>query len=103
MIRGSAVAVVVTLSKGYDLEYVWRHMTPGLTPGRTGYYIGAAAVYGELLAADLGADRDRKLELRAEAARRSVHGQLVAAEPHATAERKQELADGRSQGTAGGP
>ncbi len=31
------VAVVVTLSKGYDLEYMWRQTSPGAQMSAAGY------------------------------------------------------------------
>jgi conjugative relaxase-like TrwC/TraI family protein len=46
--RGLVVAVVVTLSKGYDLEYVWRQVTPAAAMDPAGgYYIRAVEEGGE--------------------------------------------------------
>lgn len=36
------VAVVATLSKGYDLDYVWRQACEGAARDPAGYYIRAA-------------------------------------------------------------
>ena len=36
------MAVIATLSKGYDLDYIWRQVDRGLAPRtRAGYYIQA--------------------------------------------------------------
>lgn len=39
---GAVVAVVATLSKGYDLDYVWRQACEGAARDPAGYYIRAA-------------------------------------------------------------
>ena len=41
------MAVVVTLSKGYDLEYIWRQVDMGAVKSAAGYYIQAAEGGGE--------------------------------------------------------
>jgi hypothetical protein len=41
------LAVVATLTKGYDLDYIWRHVDRSATKDATGYYIQASEVGGE--------------------------------------------------------
>jgi len=41
------VAVVATLSKGYDLEYVWKQVDRGPAKDAAGYYIQASESGGE--------------------------------------------------------
>jgi hypothetical protein len=41
------VAVVATLSKGYDLEYIWRQVDMGTVRSAAGYYIQASEGGGE--------------------------------------------------------
>jgi len=41
------VAVVATLSKGYDLEYIWRQVDRGPAKDAAGYYIQASETGGE--------------------------------------------------------
>jgi hypothetical protein len=42
------VAVVATLSKGYDLDYVWKQVDRGPAKDAAGYYIQASESGGEL-------------------------------------------------------
>jgi len=114
------VAVVVTLSKGYDLDYVWRQAAPGPGKSAADYYIQACEDGGEPPgrwwgpgARALGfaegqvVDREpynllfgeRKAPDGTPLGRRPGGGQaaehiferLLAAEPHAAAERQREL------------
>ena len=41
------MAVVATLSKGYDLEYIWKQVDRGLAKDAAGYYIQASESGGE--------------------------------------------------------
>ena len=41
------MAVVATLSKGYDLEYIWRQVDRGPAKDAAGYYIQASQTGGE--------------------------------------------------------
>jgi hypothetical protein len=41
------VAVVATLSKGYDLDYIWKQVDCGLAKDAAGYYIQASESGGE--------------------------------------------------------
>src|SRR5580692_4208339 len=41
------VAVVATLSKGYDLDYIWRQVDRGPAKDAAGYYIQASESGGE--------------------------------------------------------
>ena len=41
------MAVVATLSKGYDLDYIWKHVDRGATKDAAGYYIQASETGGE--------------------------------------------------------
>jgi hypothetical protein len=41
------VAVVATLSKGYDLNYVWKQVDRGPAKDAAGYYIQASESGGE--------------------------------------------------------
>jgi conjugative relaxase-like TrwC/TraI family protein len=114
------VAVVATLSKGYDLDYVWRQVGASTVKDPAGYYIHAAEAGGEPPgrwwgpgASALGFERGqvvargpydllfgerkgpdgRPLGRPPPSGRKAVDllRQLLAAEPHATAERKREL------------
>jgi TrwC relaxase len=114
------LAVVATLSKGYDLDYIWRQVDRSLTKDAAGYYIQASESGGEPPgrwwgpgAKALGlkhgqlVERDpydllfgeRKAPDGTQLGRPPGHGRqaadvyarLLAAEPHATAERKHEL------------
>ena len=42
-----AMAVVATLSKGYDLEYIWKQVDRGPAKDAAGYYIQASESGGE--------------------------------------------------------
>src|SRR5579859_4496726 len=44
---GLAVAVVATLSKGYDLDYSWKQVDRGPAKDAAGYYIQASESGGE--------------------------------------------------------
>ena len=119
------VAVVATLSKGYDLDYIWTHVDRGPAKDAASYYIQASESGGEPPgrwwgpgAKALGFGQGRRVERqpydllfgrrqapdgtplgRAPASGRKaaeVYKALLAAEPHATAERKREL---RTQAT----
>jgi hypothetical protein len=41
------MAVVATLSKGYDLDYMWRQAGPGSQKEGAGYYLQASEDGGE--------------------------------------------------------
>jgi hypothetical protein len=41
------VAVVATLSKGYDLEYIWKQVGRGPAKDAASYYIQASETGGE--------------------------------------------------------
>jgi hypothetical protein len=41
------LAVVATLSKGYDLDFIWAQVDPGLAKNAAGYYIQASEAGGE--------------------------------------------------------
>jgi hypothetical protein len=41
------VAVVATLSKGYDLDYIWRQVDRGPVENAAGYYIQASETAGK--------------------------------------------------------
>jgi hypothetical protein len=45
------VAVIATLSKGYDLEYIWRQVDRGPAKDAAGYYLQASESGGSLRAA----------------------------------------------------
>ncbi len=114
------MAVVATLTKGYDLDYIWRQVDRGLTKDAAGYYIQASENGGEPPgrwwgpgAKALGLEHgqiverapydllfgERKAPDGTQLGRPPASGQkaadiyarLLAAEPHATAERKREL------------
>jgi hypothetical protein len=114
------MAVVATLSKGYDLDYVWRQASPGPHKSAADYYIqvsenggeppgrwwgpGAAAIgfaqghlverepYNLLFVERKGPDGTPlgRPPVGGQAAEQ-IFEQLMAAEPHATAERRREL------------
>ena len=117
------VAVVATLSKGYDLEYIWKQVDRGPAKDAAGYYIqasesggeppgrwwgpGAKALgfdYGqiverepyEMLFGERKAPDGTKLGKSPGDGRKAadLYAQLLAAEPHATTERKSELRTG---------
>ena len=114
------VAVVATLSKGYDLDYIWKQVDRGPTKDAASYYIQASESGGEPPgrwwgpgAKTLGFEPGQRIERKPydllfgerkapdgsqlgrppNGARKAadIYTQLLAAEPHATAERKREL------------
>src|SRR6266542_652873 len=114
------MAVVATLSKGYDLDYMWRQAGPGPVKDGAGYYIQASEGGGEppgrwwgpgaealgfeggqlverepydLLFGARKAPDGTPLGKASGTGRKAadVYAQLLAAEPHATAERNHEL------------
>jgi len=114
------VAVVATLSKGYDLEYIWKQVDRGPAKDAASYYLQASESGGEppgrwwgpgaralgfedgqridrerydLLFGERQAPDGAQLGRSPASGRKAadVYGQLLAAEPHATAERKREL------------
>ena len=116
----SLVAVVATLSKGYDLDYIWKHVDRGPAKDAASYYIQASESGGEPPgrwwgpgAKALGFEHGQRIERkpydllfgerqapdgtplgRPPASGRKaaeVYEALLAAEPHATAERQREL------------
>jgi len=114
------VAVVATLSKGYDLDYIWKQVDRGPVKDAAGYYIQASESGGEppgrwwgpgaqALGLEPGQVVDREpydllfgqrkapdgtpLGRPPANARKAadLYAKLLAAEPHATAERRHEL------------
>jgi hypothetical protein len=114
------VAVVATLSKGYDLDYIWKNVDRGPAKDAASYYIQASESGGEppgrwwgpgaralgfdygqrierepydLLFGERQAPDGTRLGRRPDNGRKAadVYKLLLAAEPHATAERKREL------------
>src|SRR5689334_13001763 len=114
------VAVVATLSKGYDLDYIWKQVDRGPVKDAASYYIQASESGGEPPgrwwgpgATALGLDQGQRVERkpyellfgerRAPDGTRlgrppgdgrkaaDLYARLLAAEPHATAERRREL------------
>ena len=114
------MAVVATLTKGYDLDYIWRQVDRGPAKDAAGYYIQASEDGGEPPgrwwgpgAKALGLEPGQVVEREAYdllfGERKAPDGiplgrppadgrkaadtyaRLLAAEPHATAERKREL------------
>jgi hypothetical protein len=114
------LAVIATLSKGYDLDYICKQIDPGLAKNAAGYYIQASETGGEPPgrwwgpgAKALGLDPgqlverepydllfgERKAPDGIQLGRppgdgkkaADIYAQFLAAEPHATAERKREL------------
>jgi len=114
------VAVVATLSKGYDLEYIWKQVDRGPAKDAASYYIQASETGGEppgrwwgpgakalgfepgetverepydLLFGERKAPDGTQLGRPPGDGRKAadLYAQLLAAEPHATAERKREL------------
>ena len=114
------MAVVATLSKGYDLDYIWGQVDRGPAKDAASYYIQASESGGEPPgrwwgrgAAALGLEPGQVVEREAYdllfgerkapdgtqlgrppgGGRKAadIYARLLAAEPHATAERKQEL------------
>jgi TrwC relaxase len=114
------VAVVATLSKGYDLDYIWKQVDCGPAKDAASYYIQASASAGEPPgrwwgpgAKALGFEPGRRVERKpydllfgerkasdgtqlgrpVGSGRKAadLYTALLAAEPHATAERRREL------------
>jgi hypothetical protein len=114
------VAVVATLSKGYDLDYIWKQVDRGPAKDAAGYYIQASETGGEPPgrwwgpgAKALGLEPGQRIEREPydllfgerkapdgtplgrppSGGRKAadLYAALLAAEPHATAERKREL------------
>jgi hypothetical protein len=114
------LAVVATLSKGYDLDYIWKQVDPSLAKNAAGYYIQASEAGGEPpgrwwgpAAEALGFEPGQLIERepydllfgkrqapdgtalgrppRDGRKAADIYAGLLAAEPHATAERKREL------------
>ena len=114
------MAVVATLSKGYDLEYIWKQVDRGTAKDAASYYIQASESGGEppgrwwgpgarALGFEPGQRVERKpydllfgqrkapdgtpLSRAPDGGRKiaDVYARLLAAEPHATADRKREL------------
>ena len=114
------VAVVATLSKGYDLDYIWKQVDRGPAKDAASYYIQASETGGEppgrwwgpgaqalglepgqvierepydLLFGERKAPDGTQLGRSPSGGRKAadLYDQLLAAEPHATAERKREL------------
>jgi hypothetical protein len=114
------VAVVATLSKGYDLDYIWKQVDRGPAKDAASYYIQASESGGEppgrwwgpgaeALGLELGQRVERKpydllfggrkapdgtpLGKPPDGGRKAagLYARLLAAEPHATAGRKHEL------------
>ncbi len=114
------MAVVATLSKGYDLDYIWKQVDRGAAKDAASYYIQASESGGEPPgrwwgpgARALGFEPGQRIERRpydllfgerkgpdgTKLGRppgngrkaADLYAQLLAAEPHATADRKREL------------
>ena len=114
------MAVVATLSKGYDLDYIWKQVDRGPAKDAASYYIQASESGGEPPgrwwgpgAKALGFDHGQRVEREpydllfgerkapdgTQLGRppgngrkaADLYAQLLAAEPHATAERRREL------------
>ena len=114
------MAVVATLSKGYDLDYIWKQVDRGPVKDAAGYYIQASESGGEppgrwwgpgakalglepgqvveresydLLFGQRKAPDGMQLGRPPGAGRKGadIYARLLAAEPHATAERQHEL------------
>ena len=118
--RERVVAVVATLSKGYDLDYIWKQVDRGPAKDAAGYYIQASENGGEppgrwwgpgaralgfehgqvvergpydLLFGQRKAPDGTPLSRPPDGGRKiaDLYARLLAAEPHATAERRREL------------
>ena len=123
------MAVVATLSKGYDLDYIWKQVDRGPAKDAASYYIQASESGGEppgrwwgpgakalgfehgqmverepydLLFGERKAPDGTPLGRPPGSGRKAadIYAALLAAEPHATAERKREL---RHRGHPAGP
>ena len=118
--RRRVVAVVATLSKGYDLDYIWKQVDRGPAKDAASYYIQASESGGEppgrwwgpgakalgfepgqrverepydLLFGERKAPDGTPLGRPPGSGRKAadLYAALLAAEPHATAERQREL------------
>ena len=114
------MAVVATLSKGYDLDYIWKQVDRGPAKDAASYYIQASETGGEPPgrwwgpgAKALGLEPGQRVERKPydllfgkrkapdgtplgkppDGGRKAadLYARLLAAEPHATAGRKHEL------------
>jgi conjugative relaxase-like TrwC/TraI family protein len=114
------LAVVATLTKGYDLDYIWKQVDQGPAKDAAGYYIQASETGGEppgrwwgpgavalgfeagqliergpydLLLGEHKAPDGTQLGKAPGGGRKAaeIYAELLAAEPHAIAERKREL------------
>ena len=114
------MAVVATLTKGYDLDYIWKQVDCGPAKDAAGYYIQASESGGEppgrwwgpgaqalglehgqaverepydLLFGQRKAPDGTRLGKPPDGGRKAadLYARLLAAEPHATADRKREL------------
>jgi conjugative relaxase-like TrwC/TraI family protein len=114
------LAVVATLSKGYDLDYIWKQVDRSQAVNAAGYYIQASENRGEppgrwwgpgaralglesgqvverepydLLFGERKAPDGTALGRAPDSGRKAadIYARLLVAEPHATAERKREL------------
>ena len=114
------MAVVATLTKGYDLDYIWKQVDRGPAKDAASYYIQASETGGEppgrwwgpgaqalgfevgqmverqpydLLFGKRKAPDGTRLGKPPDGGRKAadVYARLLAAEPHATAERRREL------------
>ena len=114
------MAVVATLSKGYDLDYIWKQVDCGPAKDAAGYYIQASETGGEppgrwwgpgaealglvsggvvergpydLLFGQRKAPDGTSLGRTPDGGRKAadLYAAPLAAEPHATAERRREL------------
>ena len=114
------MAVVATLSKGYDLDYIWKQVDRGPAKDAASYYIQASESGGEppgrwwgpgaralgfepgqtvereaydLLFGERKAPDGTRLGRAPDGGRKAadLYAQLLAAEPYATADRKREL------------
>jgi len=114
------LAVIATLTKGCDLDYIWRQVDSSLTKDAAGYYIQASEGGGEppgrwwgpgaqalglepgriverepydLLFGEHKAPDGTQLGRPPGSGRKAadIYARLMAAEPHATSERKREL------------
>ena len=114
------MAVVATLSKGYDLDYIWKQVDRGPAKDVASYYIQVSQTGGEppgrwwgpgakalglepgqtverqpydLLFDEWKAPDGTQLGRHPSGGRKAadLYAQLLAAEPHATADRKREL------------
>ena len=114
------MAVVATLTKGYDLDYIWKQVDRGPAKDAASYYLQASEIGGEppgrwwgpggralgfeagqtverqpydLLFGQRKAPDGTRLGKPPDGGRKAadLYARLLAAEPHATADRKREL------------